>query len=81
MDYEQNFREILKEIRKEKGYSQERLAYACELDRTYISMIERGVSSPTLSKLAKISLVLEVPLSEIFERAEKVSAGGKNANG
>ncbi len=57
MDIEKNFREVLKEIRKEKGFSQEKLAYACEMDRTYISMIERGVSSPTLTKLVEISRV------------------------
>ncbi len=71
MDIEKNFREVLKEIRKEKGLSQEKLAYACEMDRTYISMIERGVSSPTLTKLVEISRVLEVPLSEIFKRVEE----------
>jgi len=74
MDIEKNFREVLKEIRKEKGLSQEKLAYACEMDRTYISMIERGVSSPTLTKLVEISRVLEVPLSEIFKRVE--NSGG-----
>ena len=70
MNYEQNFRSTLKEIRKEKGFSQEKLAYACDLDRTYISMIERGISSPTLSKLSVISEVLKVPLSEFFRRVE-----------
>ena len=68
---EENFQEVLKEIRKEKGFSQEKLAAECELDRTYISMIERGVSSPTLSKLVKISAVLGVNLSEIFKRCER----------
>lgn len=71
LDIEKNFREVLKEIRKEKNVSQEKLAEICEMDRTYISMIERGVSSPTLSKLVEISKALEVPLSEIFERVEK----------
>ncbi len=70
MDIEKEFREVLKEIRKEKGISQEKLAYICGMDRTYISMIERGVSSPTLTKLIEISTALKIPLSEIILRAE-----------
>jgi len=40
---EKAFGEALWEIRKERGISQERLALDCDLDRTYISLIERGV--------------------------------------
>ncbi len=70
MDIERQFREVLREIRQEKGISQEKLAHICGMDRTYMSMIERGISSPTLSKLIEISTALEVPLSEIMARAE-----------
>jgi hypothetical protein len=37
----------------EHGISQQQLALDCELDRTYISLIERGVQSPTIRTVAK----------------------------
>lgn len=41
--------------RKELGLSQERLALDAEIDRTYISQIERGISNPSLLVLVKIA--------------------------
>jgi transcriptional regulator with XRE-family HTH domain len=39
---QQQFGERLRELRKQKGLSQEGLALACDLDRTYIGGVERG---------------------------------------
>jgi len=50
----------IKEIRKSKGLSQEALAFEVELNRTYISGIERGLRNPTLSVLDRLSKVLSV---------------------
>ncbi len=50
------FGEVLKELRKQAGISQETLAYECELDRSFISMLERCLRMPmieTIFKLAK----------------------------
>jgi DNA-binding XRE family transcriptional regulator len=43
---ERTFGEALREIRKEQHVSQEQLALDSGLDRTYVSLIERGVQSP-----------------------------------
>jgi transcriptional regulator with XRE-family HTH domain len=62
--------EALREIRKEKAVSQERLALDSGLDRTYVSLLERGVQSPTVRTVVKIANVLGVKPSEIICRME-----------
>jgi transcriptional regulator with XRE-family HTH domain len=49
----------LREIRKEKGISQEQLALDSGLDRTYVSLMERGVQSPTLRSIIKVAMLLK----------------------
>lgn len=71
MDLEKSFQLTLRELRENAGKSQECLAADSELDRTYISMLERGKRQPTLSTLIKISIALEIPLSEIIKQAEE----------
>jgi transcriptional regulator with XRE-family HTH domain len=57
----------LKEIRKERGLSQEGLAFDCGLHRTYVSGVERGLRNPTVVVLAKIAKALDVPASRLLE--------------
>ncbi len=45
-------------LRKEKGWSQEQLAFECGLHRTYISGVERGIRNPTIIILDKIAVSL-----------------------
>jgi transcriptional regulator with XRE-family HTH domain len=47
-------------LRFEKKISQEELAFRCELDRTYISAVERCVWNVSLGNIEKISEALEV---------------------
>lgn len=70
MGPERAFGDALREIRKEHGISQERLALDCGLDRTYVSLIERGTQSPTVRSVVKIAVVLGVKPSEILARME-----------
>jgi transcriptional regulator with XRE-family HTH domain len=46
--------------------SQEELAWQCDIDRTYISKIERGVANPSVLILVKISKVLGVNLIDLL---------------
>ena len=57
----------IKDLRKAKGLSQEALAFDCELHRTYISGVERGIRNPTVLILEKIATVLEVPTKQLLE--------------
>ena len=56
----------IKELRKIKGISQETLAHIAELDRTYISSVERGKRNISILNLEKITKALNVSLSEFF---------------
>ena len=56
----------LKEIRSEKGLSQEELAHRSELTLSQIARIETVRINPTISTIFKIARTLEVPLSELF---------------
>ncbi|MFH6966762.1 helix-turn-helix transcriptional regulator [Flavobacterium sp. FlaQc-28] len=56
----------LKEIRSEKGISQEELAYRSEITLSQIARIETVRINPTISTIFKIARALEVPLSDLF---------------
>jgi len=60
--------ENVKSLRLSQGLSQEELAFRSELDRTYISQIERGVANPSVLVLIKISLILDVELGDMFKK-------------
>lgn len=60
------FGKSLKQIRKEKGFSQEFLALKCELDRTYISSVERGERNISLINIIKIANALECKPEDFF---------------
>jgi len=56
--------------RTELGLSQEELAERCELDRTYISGVERGRRNPTVQAVFRIAQGLGVPASDLVREAE-----------
>ena len=60
--------ENVRAYRQEIGLSQEELAFRAELDRTYISQIERGVSNPSLLVMLKIATVLKVEMVDLFNK-------------
>ena len=57
----------VKTFRKEKGISQEELAYRSELHRTYIGMIERAEKNVTLKNIEKIANGLGISVQEFFK--------------
>lgn len=62
-------REIAR-LRKRLGVSQEELAFRSEVHRTYISQLERGLKSPTLSVILKLSRALKASASRLIAVVE-----------
>jgi transcriptional regulator with XRE-family HTH domain len=56
----------LREVREAKGWSQEMLALEAEVDRTYISQVERGVCNPSLRVLHQIANVLKIQVADLL---------------
>ena len=56
------------ELRKFKKTSQEDLAFKADIDRTYISSIERGKRSISLAVAIKLSSALEIDLLKLIEK-------------
>lgn len=64
------FGKALRAIRKERGHTQETLAFESGLDRTYISLLELGSSSPTLDVIMALCGALGVSLTQLATRVE-----------
>lgn len=62
--------EAIAEIRKRKGVSQDVLSGLAGIGRTHLSAIERGERKPTLETLYRISVALDMKMSEIFNEIE-----------
>lgn len=61
------FGDKVRATRKEVGWSQEELADACGLDRTYIGGVERGERNVSLLNIVKIAQALKVKPSYLVE--------------
>jgi len=60
------FGKTLRELRTERGLSQEKLAEMAGLDRNYVGMIERGERNPAVVNIVKIAKALGVAPGELL---------------
>ncbi len=68
------FGRAIRELRKNSGIAQERLAFESEVDRGYMSGLERGLHSPTLDTIMKLLWRMEISFADfatVFERELK----------
>ncbi|RJF88611.1 XRE family transcriptional regulator [Oleomonas cavernae] len=65
----------VRRFRKERGLSQEGLAFECGIHRTYISGVERGIRNPTVVILEEIAMALKVPTWRLLEDLPDKSKG------
>ncbi|WP_048129514.1 helix-turn-helix domain-containing protein [Methanosarcina lacustris] len=71
MKDEELFGILIRDIRKNKFISQEKLAEKTGLDRSFISLIERGKRVPTLTTICKLSKALGIKASELLKLYEE----------
>ena len=66
------FGDALREARVAAAISQEALALASGIDRTFVSMLERGIRQPALATLLILAQTLDVSPSALIERVERL---------
>jgi len=66
-DIIEKFAKRLKEIRLKKNISQEKLGFKADLDRTYISGVERGKRNISLRNIEKLATALEIDIIDFFK--------------
>lgn len=71
MNLQRKFGLVIKELRLKKGLSQESLANQSDIDRTYISDIEKGERNISLKIIERLSQTLQISLSELFKKIEE----------
>ena len=57
----------IREIRKARGLTQEQLAEKVDIEQKHVSRIEVGKNYPTIDRLEKMAVALDVPLASFFE--------------
>lgn len=61
-----NYGERLRQLRRERGFTQEEMALRAEITTSYYGQLERGTANPTISMLNKICDVMGISITDIF---------------
>ena len=69
-DLKKDFGRVLLNARKNAGLSQEKLANMCDLERAYISRMERGLLQPTITTVFKIAKALNTTATDLIQKLE-----------
>jgi transcriptional regulator with XRE-family HTH domain len=77
MDLRQLFATNLRRIRHQRKLSQEQLAHDAEVDRAYMSRVERAVTYVGLEIIGKLASILEVDPAEFFRRPSRTGSRRK----
>ena len=71
-----SFGRVVRSLRLEAGFSQERLAQEADLARNYVGEVERGEKSPTLDVIEALAWALDTQPHDLVEQAEKAHMSG-----
>jgi len=63
---QQKFGAKVRELRKKRGLTQEKLSELAGVDYSYLNLIESGRRNPSLKRIVKLSRALKVTLPELF---------------
>jgi transcriptional regulator with XRE-family HTH domain len=70
-EFSDAFAVVLQKHRESKKMSRQALAEKAGLHQTYVGMIERGLSNPSLDTANALAEALEIPFSKLVADAEK----------
>jgi XRE family transcriptional regulator, regulator of sulfur utilization len=65
-DVARRFGSVLRELRQQRGLTQETLAELADLDRTYPGLLERGLRTPTLAVVLRLANALGTEPSRLI---------------
>jgi transcriptional regulator with XRE-family HTH domain len=68
VDYRRIVGKNVKTLRGQLDLSQEELGFKAEIDRTYVSGVERGVRNPTVTVLVRLATALGVAPSDLLKK-------------
>jgi transcriptional regulator with XRE-family HTH domain len=66
------FGKVLRQIREEKGMTQEKLAELADIDRTYIYRLETGKRSPSLLIIFRLADALKISPGTLIDKVHKI---------
>lgn len=69
------FGKAIRRLRDARGWSQEKLAEASNLNRTYIGEIERGQVTASLTTVEKLACAFDLPVQALFAQATQRRQG------
>lgn len=67
MNIKQKFGIKIKNLRKSKGLSQEKLANLAEIDRTYLPTIEKGERNVSIEVIERLANALDISVKDLFD--------------
>ena len=70
MELNKIFGVVLRDLRDKSGLSQEKLAELSDLERTFISFLERGERQPSLTTIFKIANALDISATQLISEVE-----------
>ena len=62
---------VVRELRIQKGVSQERMALDADIDRTYVGHIEKGTRNVSIEIVEKLATYFQISISELFRMVEE----------
>lgn len=74
MDISSAFGKVLRQKRKEAGLTQEQLGLDANVQRNFVSLIERGVNQPTITVVFKLAEALGCQPSQLLNDVEEMLA-------
>jgi transcriptional regulator with XRE-family HTH domain len=71
------FGELVRRMRRERGYSQEEFSFRVGLHQTYVSSVERGERNVTIGTADRIAKALDTTLAGLFKELEQAQEGAE----